>query len=326
MRVLFLESHPMWIYGLPNGFLDAGHQVKISGPLTRRKIPRLIAAFRPHLIVTLGWTNEHHPLKRKWIRKYVGRSGIPHVFWATEDPTHHDTFSSPYVKSVKPDFVFTICREMVKKYEKMGIPAAHSDFGHHRKVHINGKKHARFLSNITVVANGYSQILKKYPRHYRIKSLHNLIRPLVARKIRINFWGRQWKEIKPVLGVRIPNNWIHGYLPYQDAYKAYNSAKIIIGPQNQLKQVTQRTYEILGSGGFLLTSDTPEIRRLFKPGKHLVVSKSPAETVRLVRYYLKHPGKRAQISKAGKLAVAKHSYKYRAIRMIRELKKRNILK
>lgn len=30
MRVLFLESHPMWIHGLPNGFRDAGHKVKVS--------------------------------------------------------------------------------------------------------------------------------------------------------------------------------------------------------------------------------------------------------------------------------------------------------
>ncbi|WP_079914691.1 glycosyltransferase [Paenibacillus sp. 32352] len=326
MRVLFLESHPMWIHGLPNGFRDAGHQVKVSGPLTRKKLPRLIADFRPHLIITLGWTEEHSPLKRKWIRHYVGRSGIPHVYWATEDPTHHHTFTLPYVKAVKPDFVFTICRDMVKKYEKMGIPAAHSDFGHHRNVHRNGREHAGFRSDIAIVANGYSRILQKYPRHFRIKSLSTLIHPLVKRKIRVDFWGRQWNEVKPVLGIRIPEKWIHGYLPYQEAYKVYNSAKIIIGPQNQLKQVTQRTYEILGSGGFLLTSDTPEIRRLFKPGKHLVVSRSPEETVRLVRYYLKHPDKREQIRKAGKQAVAKHTYKHRAIRMLLELKKRSILK
>ncbi|WP_375541026.1 glycosyltransferase family protein [Paenibacillus tyrfis] len=76
----------------------------------------------------------------------------------------------------------------------------------------------------------------------------------------------------------------------------------------------------------LLTSDTPEIRRLFKPGEHLVVSRFPEETVRLVRYYLKHPDKRERIRKAGQYAVAKHTYKYRAIRMILELKKRRILK
>jgi spore maturation protein CgeB len=37
MRVLFLENHPMWIHGLPNGFKHAGHEVLISGHLTEKK-------------------------------------------------------------------------------------------------------------------------------------------------------------------------------------------------------------------------------------------------------------------------------------------------
>lgn len=165
------------------------------------------------------------------------------------------------------------------------------DFGYHPKVHRRGKIVPHLKSNIAVVANGYSRILKLYPEHFRIKSLHHLIRPLVQDGTRIDFWGRQWDEMKPVLGTRIPRSWIHGYLEYTDARKVYSSAKIVIGPQNQLTQVTQRTYEILGSGGFLITSDTPEIRRLFTPGRDLVVSNSAGQTRKLVRYYLKHPKK-----------------------------------
>ncbi|MCY8281393.1 hypothetical protein, partial [Bacillus inaquosorum] len=30
MKILFLESHPMWLYGLPNGFRETGHTVMIS--------------------------------------------------------------------------------------------------------------------------------------------------------------------------------------------------------------------------------------------------------------------------------------------------------
>ncbi len=49
----------MWIYGLPNGFREAGHDVKVSGKLTEEKIRNLILEFKPHLIFTLGWTEEH---------------------------------------------------------------------------------------------------------------------------------------------------------------------------------------------------------------------------------------------------------------------------
>ncbi|WP_282943071.1 glycosyltransferase [Paenibacillus sp. RC67] len=326
MRVLFLESHPMWIHGLPNGFRDLGHEVKLSGVVSKQSLQKAISSFRPHLIITLGWTTEHETYKQHWVRSCVKESGIPHIYWATEDPTHFQTFSLPYVRTTKPDFVFTICRSQVKVYEDLGIPSAHLDFGFHRAVHRQGKPEMRYRSQIAVVANGYSRILKLYPNHYRIRSLRTLIRPMVKDNIRINFWGRQWESMKPVLGYGIPKRWIHGYLPYPKARKVYNSSKIVIGPQNQLHQVTQRTYEILGSGGFLLTSDTPEIRRLFCPGKHLVVSRSPEETVRLVKYYLNHPKERERIRRAGHRAVAKHSYRIRAKQILRILRQRGILK
>ena len=65
MRILFLESNPMWIYGLPNGFCDAGHTVMISGPLTEEGIIDMIANFQPDLIFTMGHTSEHTREKTK---------------------------------------------------------------------------------------------------------------------------------------------------------------------------------------------------------------------------------------------------------------------
>ena len=50
----------------------------------------------------------------------------------------------------------------------------------------------------------------------------------------------------------IPKDWIHGPMHYLETCKVYNSADIIIGLQNYQELITQRTYEILGSGGFLL--------------------------------------------------------------------------
>jgi len=325
MRILFLENHPMWIHGLPNGFRDAGHEVKISGPLLKRNIPKILATFRPHLIITLGWTEEHSPPQQQIIRKYVSKSRIPHVYWATEDPTHTKSFTLPYIRYVKPDFVFTISPKRAKQYKKIGFPSAYLDFGYHSKVHRPVKPLKKYKRDIAIVANAYPRNLTKYPYHYRIQSLRNLIRPLIKTNIRVDFWGKEWEKMKPILGVKIPKKWIHGYLPYTEANKVYSSAKIVIGLQNRLTQVTQRTYEILGSGGFLLTNDTPEIRRLFKNKKHLVVSKSAKKTLDLVRYYLKHSKERKRIRRNGLKAVTRHSYKRRAMQMIRVLKKYHIL-
>ena len=121
-----------------------------------------------------------------------------------------------------------------------------------------------------------------------------------------------------IIGRKIPDEWIHGYLPYTEANKVYSSADIVLGVQNHLTQVTQRTYEVLGSGGILLTNDTPEIRRLFQPGD-LIVSSSAKETIDLVKYYLNNPKECMKIKEAGMNKVKKYSYEQRAKYIIKTI-------
>ena len=325
MRVLFLENHPMWIYGLPNGFRDAGHDVLISGALTEKNIPELIASFNPELIMMLGWTEEHVGLKRRWIRNYVAETNIPFAYWATEDPIHAHILTIPFIKQVQPKFVFTVSKEMVAYYEKMGVPSAHLDFGYHPCIHRQEEKVAGYECRIAVVANAYPGVIRVYPQFYRLESLHTLVTPLLKEGFRIDFWGARWNEMASILDFKIPKQFLHGYLPYTEAYQVYNSADIMLGLQNTTSQVTMRTYEILGSGGFLLTSNTPAVSDLFEPGHDLIVANTPGETVKLVQYYLEHPLEREKIRQQGKMAVSCHSYKQRAEHIIQVLRERSIL-
>ena len=45
---------------------------------------------------------------------------IPHVYWATEDPTSTEIFTLPYIQRTRPDFIFTICSDMVEVYKGKG--------------------------------------------------------------------------------------------------------------------------------------------------------------------------------------------------------------
>jgi spore maturation protein CgeB len=90
--------------------------------------------------------------------------------------------------------------------------------------------------------------------------------------------------------------------------------------------VTQRTYEILASGGFLLTSSTSAINELFNIGKNLVASSSPEETVKLVKYYLNNPSERKKVAMQDRTALLGHSYKDRAQNMVDVLYKEGIIK
>lgn len=325
MRILFLESSQIWIYALPQGFKDAGHQVMISGPLTAKNIPQMISEFQPNLIVTIGWGIENNQQKQEWIKKYIYEAGIPLIYWAVEDPAFTETWSLPLIRRMQPDFVFSISAASVDLYRQQGIKAAYMDFGYHSSVHSPVEAHSQYQCSIAVVANAYPDILNKYPNHYRLTSLYALVRPLLQKNIRIDFWGRDWESMQAILGVDIPKEWIHGFLPYKEARYVYNSADIILGLQNYTFQVTQRTFEILASGGVLLTNDTPGVSALFEPGKDLIVTSSPEETVKKVQYYLDSPEKRELIANQGRIAVGKYSYRNRADYILKVLFEQGVL-
>lgn len=315
----------MWIHGLPNGFRDLGHEVKVSQALTKQNIPEMILNFKPNLIITLGWTEDTIGDKVDWIRSYVKLYKIPHIYWATEDPTHTFSFTLPLIQKMQPNFVFTICKERIDFYRKLGIDAYYLDFGFHPSVHYFTGVQDKYRCAIAVVANGYPKNLTHYPNHYRIESIKTLVAPLIKKNIRVDFFGWGWENLSFILEENIPKEWIHGYLDYTLANHVYNSSDIILGIQNHRTQVTQRTYEILASKGFLITSDTPIIRSLFTPGKDLEVSSSPQETLDLVQYYLENIMKREEIRKYGQQSVLIHHYKNRANYILDILKTKNII-
>ncbi|WP_043933248.1 glycosyltransferase family protein [Bacillus sp. EB01] len=326
MKILFLESHPMWIYGLPNGFKEEGHTVMISGPLSKKNISEMIDLFKPDLIISVGWTTEHSKEKWRWIRKAIKKTKIPLVYWATEDPLHTEHFTIPLINAIKPDFVFTVTPSLCKKYEELGFKADHLEFAYHPSVHFPVQPLDNFCCDIAVVANAYPRYFKENPNAFRLEALNTLIRPLINDGIRVDFWGKHWNKMGEYIGTDIPTDWIHGYLDYRDAYKVYNSAKIVIGLQNARSQLTMRTFEILGSGGVLLTTDTSAVREKFTPDQDLIVSSNSSETVSKIQYYLNNDIDRQQIRDNGIMAVQEHSYRNRAKRILEVLENRGIIR
>lgn len=132
---MFFESSSIWMHTLPRGFTDAGHEVIISGPLTEQNISGLMAVYRPQLAITVGWGPEQTHAKARSLRHAAQSQGVPLVYWAVEDPAFLDTWSLPFVLSLQPDFVFTLCPESIGRYRQHGFKAAHLDFGFHPSVH-----------------------------------------------------------------------------------------------------------------------------------------------------------------------------------------------
>ncbi|WP_411679097.1 glycosyltransferase [Clostridium thailandense] len=325
MRILFFLSDTMWRHTLPEGFIEAGHEVEITDTLDEKIIKNKILQFNPDFSMSLGWGHEQITKNQLIIRRCVKTSKVPHIYWSIEDPAFTFSFSLPLIQRVQPDFVFSICPYTVDFYRKIGIKSAYMDFGFSHKIHKPVNYDKAYDSSISLVANAYPNVLKNHPKHYRHTSIKTLIIPLLKNNMRIDFWGKDWDKMDSYLDFHIPKEWLHGYLYYKDANKVYCSSKIILGLQNYPNQLTQRTYEILASGGFLLTSNTPAVNRLFKSDEHLITSSSVEDTVALVNYYLENSDERQKIAGYGKTALSGCSYKDKADYIIETLKKYRII-
>lgn len=325
MRILFLESGNLWPHTLPQGFRDLGHDILISGPLNNENLPRMIGEFEPDFIITIGWGPEHTTEKQNLVRKCLDKSKVPLIYWAVEDATFTEEFTLPLIRRMRPNYVFTLCPETAAFYNKIGIKSSVLNFGYHPSVHKPVKPDFNYFASVAVVANAYPDVLDRYPDHYRKTSLDTLIRPFLEKDIRVDFWGDNWDLMNSYFEMEIPEDWIHKRIDYKNANLIYNTATIIIGLQNYSHIVTQRTFEILGSGGFLLTMDTPGVNHLFTPGEDLIVSSTPEKTLELFEYYITRQEERLKVIDNAKRKVFEHSYTERAKNILEVLHEEGII-
>ena len=77
-------------------------------------------------------------------------------------------------------------------------------------------------------------------------------------------------------------------------------------------QIKGRTFEVPGSGGFLLTETVPHLEDYFVPGKEIGVFTDTDDLVEQVGHWLAHPDERAAVAEAGhRRALAEHTYDHR---------------
>lgn len=310
MRIIYLEC-----YGLQRGFQKLGHEVRI---VRMFDLARCFAEFHPDLIVSSGYNSDYlKPQNGLLINKLCRESGCLHVYWATEDIIYHKLWSLPRVKAARPNAVFTINADCIPFYEKLGIPAYHLEFGFGPEFEPTAAESndPRYQHDVALVATAYYNVWR-HPNCFRYKSLEILLQPLAERGYDVILCGNGWNLVPEPAKKLIHDANILGPVSYQDTYRVYKSAKIILNPQNQVNhttQVTQRTFEISGCGGFQLTSRTMAVEKLFTHRNHLLMSSSPEETLELVDYYLDNDQERQIIAAKGQAEVlAKHTYEKRA--------------
>lgn len=99
-----------------------------------------------------------------------------------------------------------------------------------------------------------------------------------------------------------------------DMPKVFNCSRININPvmRNIRTGIPLRAWDIVGAGGFLMTSFQLEYMDFFENGKDYVYYDSHDDLLRKTEYYLNHEDERAQIARNGhEKAVKFHSYERR---------------
>ncbi|MDP1849440.1 MAG: glycosyltransferase [Solirubrobacteraceae bacterium] len=85
-------------------------------------------------------------------------------------------------------------------------------------------------------------------------------------------------------------------------------------------QIKGRTFEVPGSGGFLLTEHVPHLEDYFDIDREIATFHSERDLTEKVRYWLEHPDERAAVADAGYRRVrAEHTYDHRFAAIFREM-------
>lgn len=319
MKVL-LFGNKIFSVDMAWGFREAGCEAQIINAATVEQMDKILAEANADLLFTLGAPLEY----KREVLDYIGKraaSQMKYIHWDT------DGISSKYFRSVtgegiemdlihrsKPDLVLTMCPEMLDFIRSKNYPCEMMHYAYSPLSHrpLPGYDNDKYFINL--IGNSYFEFAKFYPNHYRYTSIKILLKPMLENGYKVHFYGDTGYRplIKLLLDIDVAQEYFHGYLPYERTCPAYNSSFINIVTQNHDKTITKRTFEILGSGGFALSSDNTELRKLFTPGRDLAVSSSPEQTLELVQHYKSNPDEWRKVRENAVLSVQNHTYKQRA--------------
>ncbi len=115
--------------------------------------------------------------------------------------------------------------------------------------------------------------------------------------------------------LKLPGCCNHGPIEaYSGAPYVYKTAKINLNftLRSIISGIPLRAFEIIGSGGFLLTNYQADFDDCFVAGEDYVYFESPEDMMAKIEYYLSHETERAQIAQNGlNKALSEHTYEKR---------------
>jgi spore maturation protein CgeB len=233
----------------------------------------------------------------------VSRVGGPTVNWFTDDHWRFDRFSRRYAPAL--DWSVTTDRDSLPKYEAIGYEnVILSQWACNRYAY--ERTADRLEYDVTFIGQSYGE------------------RPATVERLRadgidVRCWGFGWPEgrieqdeMVRVFGAsRINLNLSSAFSP--GGRLPWRVLRRITGKKEERKsQIKGRTFEVPGSGGFLLTDRVAYLEDYLSPGEEIGIFESADDLVAQVRWWLEHEDERSKAAEAGYRRVrAEHTYDHR---------------
>lgn len=197
---------------------------------------------------------------------------------------------------------------------------------------IGGAYHAMTTTYASVLPHYHRDGIENVLLTQWAANLDALQAPLPARlcKYQVSFVGAAHGDRREKIaqlaqqGIEVTcfgHGWPNGSVAAEDIPKIVRASIISLNFANGFKGVNQvkaRTYEVPGSGGFLLTESAPDLVRAYLPEQEVAVFESIEELGEKIKYFLTHLVERDTIAQAGFMRTKQdHTYDRRLQEIIK---------
>jgi spore maturation protein CgeB len=231
----------------------------------------------------------------------VGRIA-PTVNWFADDHWRFEDFTRHYAPSFT--WAVTTDEDSLPNYAAIG----------HRNVILSQWAANRYAYTRTATALEHDVTFVGQPHGDR----RQVIGALERAGIHVECWGAGWpngrighEEMVHLFGAsRVNLNLANSSLPSP----RQRLAALLRGRRARPRpsQIKGRTFEVPGSGGFLLSDRVPHLEKYFELDREMAVFDDAAELPERIGYWLAHPEERAAVAEAGYQRVLReHTYDHR---------------
>lgn len=265
---------------------------QIGESAMNHEILRVCAAEKPDYV----FLHSHRFEIYKSTLARISTSGIPTIIWFSDDHYRFENYSKDFGAVI--DYAVTTDHHSVDKYRSLGIPvilsqwAANPDYYH--PVECSASIDVSFVG-------AKNEVRERF------------INELIKKGINVQAYGKDW-QLGPV--------------SFQKMVEIFSCSKINLNfgtywAGTEYRTIKGRVFEVVMSGGLLLTDYLPELEEYFVNNREILCFEDIDQAAIIIQKYLADDHERRAIAKAGyERALRDHTWQKRLTDLFQEIEKR----